>query len=212
MAAFTSPLAPPAAAAVDARYLLWIDGVGGFLVCLSPKVTIGGSRPDGQNADLPLMSNLSRVHATLLRGGEGYLLESHGTMKVAGRAVQDKQFLTSDRELELGTSVKLRFRLPSVLSMTASLEFLSSHRPPHSLDGVVLMEDNCLIGPGRDNHIRCPNWTETVLLYRRGDQLWCKSRGDVFVEKSLARSGAPLRPGQTVTGKDLRFRLEAPPW
>lgn len=212
MAAFFSPPNPAAAAAVDARYLLWIDGVGGFLVCLAPRVTIGGSRPDGQNADLPLMSNLSRIHATLLRGSEGYVLESHGALKVAGRPMNDRVFLTSDRELELGSSVKLKFRLPSVLSMTAALEFQSAHRPPHSLDGVVLMEDNCLIGPGRDNHIRCPNWTETVLLYRRGDQLWCKSRGDVFVEKSLARSGAPLRPGQIVTGKELRFRLEAAPW
>lgn len=211
MTAFRFPTLP-SAAAVEARYLLWIDGVGGYLICLSPQVTIGGHRPDGQNADLPLLSNLSRHHATLLRGAEGYVLESHGSVKVAGRSVAEKLFMTGDRDIDLGTSVRLRFRLPSVLSMTATLEFLSEHRPSHTIDGVVLMEDNCLIGPGRDNHIRCPGWNETVLLYRRGEQLFCKARGDVFVETSPARSGSPLRPGQIVTGKDLRFRLESAPW
>ena len=212
MAAFRFPTPAIAASATDARYLLWIDGVGAYLVCLAQRVTIGGHRPDGQNADLPLMSNLNRQHATLIRGTEGYVLESHGPVKVSGRPVQEKLFLTGDRELELGSSVKVRFRLPSVLSMTATLDFVSDRRPSHTIDGVILMEDNLLIGPSRDNHIRCPNWSEAVLLYRRGEQLWCKARGDVFVDQSLARSGSPLRPGQIVQGKDLRFRLESAPW
>ena len=60
----------------NARYLLWIDGVGAYLLCLGQRVTIGGQRPDGTNADVPLMANLSRTHATFLRGAEGYVLEA----------------------------------------------------------------------------------------------------------------------------------------
>ena len=205
--ATTQPAGP-----ANARYLLWIDGVGVYLVCLGQRVTIGGQRPDGPNADVPLLANLSRTHATFLRGAEGYVLEAQGAMKVSGRPTQDKAWLTGDREIELGNSVRLRFRMPSVLSATATIDFLSDHRPAHSLDGIILMEDNCLLGPGSDNHVRCLTWDETVLLYRRGDQLWCKSRSDLFVETSLARSGYPLRPGNIVTGNDLRFRLEAAPW
>ncbi len=207
-----SAIATAAGPAADSRYLLWIDGVGAYLVCLGQKVTVGGHRPDGRNADVPLMANLNRSHASLIRGAEGYVLEAHGPAKADGRPVQEKAWLTGDRELELGNSVKLRFRLPSVLSMTASLEFVSGHRPSHSLDGVILMEDNCLMGPGTDNHVFCPEWRETVLLYRRGEQLWCRSRGDLFVEQNLARSGYPLKPGEIVTGNDLRFRLEPAPW
>lgn len=198
--------------AADARYLLWIDGVGAYLLCLGQRVTVGGSRPDGNNADVPLMANISRKHATFLRGSEGYALESHGPMKVAGRPIADKAWLTGERDIEMGGSVRLRFRLPSVLSGTATLDFLSDHRPAHSLDGVILMEDNCLLGPGSDNHIRCLSWPETVLIYRRGDQLWCKSRSDIFLEKTPIRSGGPLKPGSIVTGNELRFRLEAAPW
>jgi hypothetical protein len=212
MAFLRQPANTIAGPAAEARYLLWMDGVGAYLLCLGDRVTIGGHRPDGKNADVPLLANLSRTHATFRRGAEGYVLEAQGPVKVAGRTVKENAWLTGDRELDLGNSVRLRFRMPSVLSATATIDFLSDHRPAHSLDGIILMEDNCLLGPGSDNHVRCLNWPETVLLYRRGDQLWCKSRSDVFVEKTLARSGCPLKPGNVVTGNDLRFRLEPAPW
>src|SRR5262249_20552437 len=63
----------PAENASSPRFLLWIDGVGGFLVCLAPKVTMGQATPEG-NVDLPLFADISRVHATLTRDVEGYLL------------------------------------------------------------------------------------------------------------------------------------------
>ena len=57
------------------QYLLWIDGVGGFLVCLSHRVTLGQANPESI-VDIPLLADVSRHHATLQRDAEGYFLEA----------------------------------------------------------------------------------------------------------------------------------------
>ncbi len=196
------------AAAAPRKHMLWIDGVGSYLLCLGSRVTIGGPHSDGESADLTLLANLSRKHATFVRGHEGYLLQAHSPVRVSGRMVDERTHLNDGYEIELGDSVRLRFRLPSVLSATATLEFLSDHRPAQSVDAFVLMDETCLLGPGRENHIRCMDWSEPVLLYRNGTQFCCKSRSDMFVDGELSEAGHELHAGSTVTGLDLRFRFE----
>src|SRR5205085_1968322 len=43
------------------QYLLWIDGVGGYLVCLSHRVTLGQANPESV-VDIPLLADVSRHH------------------------------------------------------------------------------------------------------------------------------------------------------
>lgn len=191
------------------RFTLWIDGVGAYLLCLGDRVTIGGPEHDGESADVALLANLSRRHATLIRTKEGYLLEAHSAVSVAGRPVYERTRLNVNYEIELGDCVRLRFRQPTVLSATATLDFLSDHRPSRSVDGVILMEETCLLGPGSENHVGCPDWPESVVLFRRGEQFCCKSRADIFVDGQLVRDGGPISPGSVVTGPEWQFRLEA---
>ena len=193
----------------SSQYLLWIDGVGSFLVCTGERFTIGGPTLEGVQADLSLLASLSRRHATIVRGEDGYVLESHAPSKVAGRDVHDMAYLNDGYDIELGGTVKFRFRMPTALSASARLEFLSDHRPSQTVDSLVLMDDTCLLGPGDENHIRCPEWPGTVLLIRKQNELWCKSRLDVFVGDKQAKNGAPLKSGEIVSGSELRFRLEA---
>lgn len=191
------------------RFLLWIDGVGAYLLCLSERMTIGGPASEGVPADLSLMAGLSRQHATILRGAEGYLLEAHCPTRVGGRDVHERAHLNDQYEIELAGRVRLRFRLPTVLSGSARLEFVSDHRPAQRLDGVVLMDDTCLLGPGGENHVTCPDWPGSIVLFRRDGGLWVKSRLDVFVGTQHAAAGARVNSGDIVTGPELRFRLEA---
>jgi hypothetical protein len=191
------------------RYMLWIDGVGAYLVCLAEEVTIGGPNGGGNGADISLLANLSRKHATIIRTREGYVFQPHAESKAAGRPVHDRAPLNSGYTIELAGCVKLQFRQPSVLSATAVLEFVSEHRPTHSVDAVVLMDETCLLGPGQENHVRCPDWSETVVLFHRNGQFHCKSRADLFVDGDILQEGTPLEAGAVVSGPDLRFRLEA---
>ncbi len=55
------------------RFLLWVDAVGGYLVCLDDQIILGRAGHDS-HADVPLMGDLSRNHATLVRDGDGYIL------------------------------------------------------------------------------------------------------------------------------------------
>ena len=150
--------------AEQSRLMLWIDGVGAFLLCLGQRVSIGGPAVDSDPAEIPLLANLSRRHATFVRNGEGYLLEAHSLTRVAGRPIAERTYLNDGYDLEFGDSVRLRFRLPSVLSSSARLEFLSNHRPAYNVDGVILMDESCLIGPGAENHVQCSDWPESVVL------------------------------------------------
>ena len=69
------------------QYLLWIDGVGGFLVCLSHRVTLGQANPDSV-VDIPLLADVSRHHATLQRDPEGYFLEAIRKVQVNGQRLR----------------------------------------------------------------------------------------------------------------------------
>ena len=194
--------------AAGEKFVLWIDRVGAFLLCLNDEVTIGGPAAEGGGADVPLLANLSRRHVTFVRSGERYLLLAHAPTQVAGRAVHDRVDLSDGYEVALGANVRLKFRLPSVMSGSARLEFVSDHRPARTADGVILMHDTCLIGPGPENHIRCPGWPHAVLLFRREGRLWCKSREELFVGGRHAPGEAALEPGVVVAGTDIRFRIE----
>ena len=202
------PISPGSGPADHDRYVLWIDGIGAYLVCLGERVSIGGPHGDEEHADVSLLANLSRRHVTFVRAGEGYVLEAHGLATVAGRPVDGRTVLSDGYTLELAGSVRLRFRQPTVLSATAALEFESSHRPVRRIDGIVLMDGTCLLGPGRENHIVCADWDKAVLLYRKEGAFWCKAPGDVFIDGRTHTGGGPFTAGQVVSGLDFRFRLE----
>lgn len=198
-------------------HTLWIDGVGCFWLSQQDRLTIGGpatpsAMPDDsrESADLPILSDLKRRHATIVRTGEGYLLEAHGIVRVAGLEVLDRTALADGAMIELGRSVRLRFRQPSALSLSARLDFVSDHRPPQSVDGIVLLADTCLLGPGNDDHIVCPDWLGQVLLVRQGNELWCRSRQALTVNGHRLGSGRRLNSGDVVAGEELRFRIEIP--
>jgi hypothetical protein len=192
----------------QSRLMLWIDGVGAYLLCLGQRVSIGGPAVDRNPAEIPLLANLSRRHATFVRNGEGYLLEAHSPTRVAGRPIAERTYLNDGYNLEFGDSVRLRFRLPSVLSTSARLEFLSNHRPAYNVDGVILMDESCLIGPGAKNHVQCSGWPDSVVLFLRDGELFCKARSSLFIDGMPATDDVAIASGNVVTGTDFCFRVE----
>jgi hypothetical protein len=191
--------------------LLWIDGVGCWLVCLKDRISIGGPTFPGTRgaaADIRLLADLSRLHAVFGRSGESYVLEANGLAAVSGRKLEQPALLRDGDIVELGAAVKLRFRQPSGLSPTARLEFFSDHRPARRIDGIILLDELCLLGPGPDCHVPCPEWEQTVVMFRRHGKLWCKSSEELYVNGGRAAGDSPVRDGTVVTGKELRFRAE----
>ena len=203
------------------RLVAWVDGAGAFLICLAETTTFGGM---AGTADVRLTTDLASTHAAVHRSGEGYVVEATGPAVVAcdaaghsgrrgsGRVVRGRTDLNNGDELVLyrdgGSGVRLRFRRPNPLTATAVLTVASEHRTDPRYDGVILLADACLLGPGQEAHIRCREWEETVLLFRRDGGLWCKSTLPLSVGGSRIAGPAQVKSGDHVTGPGISFRLE----
>ncbi|WP_152052440.1 FHA domain-containing protein [Tautonia marina] len=188
------------------RLLLWADVIGGYLVCLDDEITIGRAGPDS-TADLPLLADLARRHAVVVRDGEHYTLRALQPTFVNGRAIDSAPLRDGDL-IRLGANVELEFRRPSPISATATLRLMSRHRPPMAIDGVLLMAQSCLIGPTRQCHIAAPKLDQPIVLFRQADTLWCRCPGSFEVDGSPALSRAPLTTSSAVKGEGFSFSLE----
>ncbi|WP_337173738.1 FHA domain-containing protein [Paludisphaera sp.] len=201
------PVARSSGDGPSGRFLLWADAVGGYLVCLDERVLIGRAGPDA-SADIPLMGDLSRRHAVVVRGGEGYTIEPIHDTFVNGRRVEGPAILRDGDVIRLGPTVELEFRQPSPYSATARLTVVSRHRLPMAVDGVLLMAETCIVGPAAQAHVPAPDLREAVVLYRQGGSLWCRARGGFEVDGRPGAARAALSPSSGVRGEGFSFKLE----
>lgn len=163
------------------RFMLWVDGVGGYWVSLSESVLLGqpgGPRP----ADIPILGDLSTRHARIRRDGEGYLIEAIHEVRLNGRPVSGMAPLEDGARIALGSAVRMVFHRPHALSATARLDFESHHRTQPSADAILLMADACVLGPGRHCHVVCRSWPEELILYRHDDDLYCRGKGAIQID------------------------------
>jgi hypothetical protein len=212
-----TPLAGPSNGAATAdvqtrrapRFMLWIDAVGGYLVCLGDEIVIGQAAA-GAKVDVPIQADISRKHARLVRHREGYILEPLGGKVVLdGKTLTEPALLSDGDEFVLGEGVKLRFRKPHVLSSSARLELISPHRTLPFADAVVLMGESCVLGPQWQNHVICRDWGGDVVLYRSEDKIMCRAMQSIEIDGKLHDGRGAVRPGSHVLGTDFSLTLEA---
>jgi len=188
------------------RFVLWIDGVGGFLVCLGNKVTIGQATPDGY-VDVPLLADISRLHASLTRDNGNYLLEAMRPVQVNGLSTE-KAILRPNDRITLGTTCQVQFRQPAPVSASARIDLMSGQRWPLAVDGVILMAETLLLGSGSQVHIAMPDLRRPLVLFRQKEGLGVRYPGSLTIDGGRFQERGLLRPGSTVTGEDFSFALE----
>lgn len=188
------------------RLLLWVDGVGGYWVCLGEEVVLG--RSTSPVADVPLLADLANCHARIRRDSEGYLIEALREVYVDGRRVVQAALLREGSRIQLGPTVRLVFRRPHALSATARLEFASHHRTQPSVDAVLLLADVCVLGPAARSHIVCPAWPKEVTLYRVENALYCRTSGPLEVDGRPGRDRAQVGLDSRIVGPHFAMRLE----
>ncbi len=192
------------------RFLLWIDGVGGYLVCLGEEVILGQACPECV-VDIPIQADLSRRHAKIVRLGDGYVVEPWHTTRVNGQVMRGKALLSDGDEIELARTVRLRFRQPHALSASARLEFVSHHRTYPKADGVLLMAESCVLGPKWQNHVVCRDWRGDVVLYRRDGDLYCRAMDSLEIDGRLCDGRGQIHQNSHVSGTDFSMSLEELP-
>lgn len=200
--------ASPAKAAGGSRFLLWVDGVGGYLVCPGDDVCLGQPVP-GSQVDVPILGDISRRHARIRRDGENYLIHPLKAVRVDGREIRGAAALADGNLIELGDNVRLRFRRPHPLSRTARLEFVSRHRTQPSADAVLLVAESCVLGPGGNCHVACRDWTRDVVLYRHEDQWHCRAPGRFEIDGTEVLDRGPIHGRSRVEADDFSLSLES---
>jgi hypothetical protein len=203
---YTPPF-PVAAPALPKRFLLWVDGVGGYLVCLGSRVSFGQATGDGP-VDVPLFADVSRLHAEVARDGEGYVVESGKGVAVNGKGATRCGLAAGDR-VTLGGTCQFLFHRPVAVSSTARLELTSGHRLPVAVDGVLLMANELILGPGPAAHVPVPGLTEHVLVYRSKDGLGVRVPGGPYrVDDRVCHDRAALPLPAVVTADAVTFAVE----
>ena len=188
------------------RFLLWIDGVGGYLVCLGSRITFGQAIP-GSPVDVPMVADVSRMHATLARDGEGYILEAVRALQLNGQAVTRAMVRPGDR-VTLGPSCQFQFQQPVPASATARLDLVSGHRLPLGVDGVILMAETLVMGSGPQVHLTVPDLKEPVVFFRHKDGLGLRHAGGLTVNGQRVPERTMLGARALVSGDDFAFAVE----
>ena len=189
------------------RFLLWIDAVGGYWVCLGNEVTIGQPARIGA-IDVPILGDLSGLHAQIKREGEGYLIRAMNNVTIDGRPVDGAALLSDGNVIQLGQRVRLVFRRPHALSTTARLDFASRHRTQPSTDGIVLMGDTCVLGPKPHSHVVCRNWNDEVILYRHNKDLFCRAPGELEIDGRKFFNKGKITKNSRIAGERFAICLE----
>lgn len=194
----------------DERFLLWVDAVGGYLVLLGQEVVLGQSVP-GATVDVPILADLARKHAKIRRLGESYVIEPIGEVRVTSRLVTEDTLLSHGDEIQLGSSVRLRFQQPHPLSSTARLDFIGRQRIQPAADAVLLMGETCVMGPNRRNHIVCRDWSEDVVLHRKGgssETLYCRASDSFEIDGKVCQGRGLVTRDSRICGEDFSLSLE----
>jgi hypothetical protein len=190
------------------KFMLWVDAVGGYLVCLADEVVLGQPALGRGKPDVPILADLSSRHARIRRDGEGHLIEALRPVRLDGRPVAPMTWLSDGNQIELGEGVRLLFRRPCPLSATARLDFVSHHRTQPTTDGVLLMADSCVLGPKSHSHVLCRNWSREVILFRHEGELCCRTAGRFEIDGVACRDRGRLTWNSRVSGDDFSFNLE----
>jgi hypothetical protein len=201
------PRSEPGCDRLPTRFLLWIDGVGGYLLCLGNRLTFGQAGFDTHQVDVPLVADISRLHATLTRDAEGYVVEGPHPIQVNGKETRRALLRPGDR-VTLGTSCQFLFQLPVPVSSTARLDLVSGHRLPLSVEGVVLMADTLVLGPGPQAHVVVPDLQTPLVLFRYQNGLGVRHNQALTVNGQPTGTRGLLGQQAHVQGETISFALE----
>lgn len=202
----TAGLSSVANPGLPKRFFLWIDGVGGYLVCLAARVTVGQAAGDTP-ADVPVYADLARVHAEITRDAEGYLLASARGVQVNGQTSDRKVLQPGDR-VTVGSTCQFVFRQPVPLVPTVVLELVSGHRFQVAVDAVILMAETLILGPGPDAHIILPEIDQNIILFRGKEGLGVRYDGDYVVSGQAVKGRTALPIPGSVTADAVNFTVE----
>ena len=188
--------------------LLWVDGVGTYLLLPGSRTTIGrtGSSASPQIA---LSGDLAGYHAEILRIDDDYfIVAGQGSVHVDGQPTKRKLLADGD-DIKLSDRCHVTFKLPTALSGSAVLSLRGGQRLDADVQDIILLSEHFMLGPKTTCHVRTPGEGEPVVLSCRDGEVACRAKEDVMVDGKPMGRNADIPLGQTVQIGNLTFTLTA---
>ena len=198
---------PSTRAAATDSFLLWVDGVGGYLVCAGQVNTIGQAIPKA-NISIPIQGDLRRRHARLETVAGQHLIHPLGPVTIEDVEVSDPVELKHKQVIAFEGGVKLRYSQPHPLSKSARLEFVSRHRTIPWSDAVLVASQSVILGPNRDNHVFCPTWRFDLILFERKGKWFCRGKEAFEIDGKRVEKEGELSFDSRIVGEDYSLKLE----
>ncbi|HBV63260.1 MAG TPA: hypothetical protein DEF45_09590 [Rhodopirellula sp.] len=174
------------------RWRLWVDGCGGYLLVTGVQWSVGGlSR--ASTVDICVQADWPRLAGQISRRGADYFWQGQ-------RSADQKILLTDGTQVPVDGSALMTLGKPSQLSDTAVLALNGHHRFDQHVDGVVLVRETILVGPGSDCHLRCRDASDRAILQLKDNQWYAKA--------GLAGEFQKLELGCRVVIQSLAMTLE----
>jgi hypothetical protein len=159
--------------------MMWIDGIGGFLLVTSPEAWIG-RYVEQPGVQIALAADLHRRHAKIDYLDNAHWLSLNGPGQVDGEPIRQTHRLTSGQTISLGNSIEMCYRQPYPNTGTATLTMSAAQRTIPWSDAIILLGDSLMIGSGRRSHLYCPDWNRTLVFFRRRGQLFLRCGGSTL--------------------------------
>jgi len=190
-------------------FLIWVDGVGGYLVCTKP-VNFIGQAVEESSVSIPLQADVRQRHARIETIAGQHLIQPLGEVAIDGREfpVDESIAIQTGQQISLGTRVRLSYRQDHPLSKSARLDFVSRHRTLPWSDGVILAAQSIILGPNPNNHIFCPNWKNDLVLFRRNDKWFAKCKLEFCVDEQALANEAEIQFDSHLHGDGFSLKLE----
>ncbi len=192
------------------QFMLWVDSIGGFLVCPS-QINIIGCAIAQANIEIPIMADLSRRHVKIEAVNDTHLIRplTHlAKIELAGQPIATAAPWGAGKILELDGGVKIEYTRPHQSSSSARLNLISRHRTHPWSDAVLLANDKLILGPDPNNHIYCPHWSHNVTLFQREGVWYCQSNQSYRVDSQSVQGTASLTGRSRISGTDFSVGLE----
>jgi tetratricopeptide (TPR) repeat protein len=165
---------------LPSRFVMQIDGVGGFLVFRDPRVSIGPISSSARPM-LCLMTDPNTPVIVIERVEGDYFVRSQTPIEVNGKSVGEAMLRDGDR-ITLSPRCVLRFHLPNPASTTALLTISGARLNRPDIRQIVLMDRDILIGPYTNNHVRTDQLKDAIALFAQNGRLLCRAGESIFVD------------------------------
>ncbi len=203
------------------QQMLWIDGVGGYLLCHAEELSLGQptspsrssssthqAKTDSNSVHVSILADLSTNHAKIRREPGGYLITPRGKTLVNDKEIDSPTLLNNGSVIQLGNSVKLEFIKPHALSASGKLTLISGHRCEPANDGILMMAESCVLGPKSHSHLPCAKWKDELILFRGSEGLLCRGNSPISHNGEPVEQPVRIQANSRVEGQDFSFSVE----